>query len=247
MMTGKRKSGNSIFSELRRRKVVQTCVLYVLVCWGILQVGDIVFPVMGLDTDLASRNALYLVLLGFPLNVAIAWFFQISSNGIVRTTSFVERRVLNNIPPINDRRHGGVTNYFRKDKALPECKWILTAETGPLTGLSFGVTQTLVMGRALECDVALVSQAVSRQHARLDLDGDKLTVEDLGSANGTVVNGEKIDTLCSLHHEDELRFHDIVFRVTRRFLGGDSELDAMSQTTVIDQGQLGADVSTPER
>jgi len=237
-MTGQNISVGALVRELRRRKVVRTCVLYVVVCWGILQVGDIVFPVMGLDADTASRNALYLLIVGFPVTFAIAWFFQISANGIVRTTSFVERRVLNNISPINDRRSGGVTTYFRKDEPHPDYKWILSAETGPLAGLSFGVTDTLLLGRALDCDVALVSQAVSRHHAKLCLDNGELSVEDLGSANGTVVNGKKISGDFPLHNEDELRFHDIVFRVTQSFSGAGSGMDAMNQTTFIESSKL---------
>ena len=37
------KSSNSFFRELKRRKVTRTCILYVLVCWGVLQVGDIIY------------------------------------------------------------------------------------------------------------------------------------------------------------------------------------------------------------
>ena len=235
--------GTSFLRELKRRKVVRTCVLYLVVCWGVLQVGDIVFPVMGLDADTASRNALYLSLVGFPVTFAIAWFLQISATGIVRTTPFVERRVLNNIPPIEDRRASGVTNYFRKDEPRPEYQWILSAETGPLAGLSFGVAQALTIGRALDCDLALTSHAVSRHHAKLSLDSGKLLVEDLGSANGTAVNGEKIGGICQLHNEDELRFHDIVFRVSQNFLALGSGMDAMSQTTYIEVSKLDTDIS----
>ncbi len=245
-MANSPESGSSFIRELKRRKVVRTCLLYVVLCWGVLQVGDILFPALGLDADTASRNALYLALLGFPLTFTIAWFFQISSRGVVRTTSFVERRVLSNIPPINDRRHGSMTNYFRNDEAHPNYNWILSAETGPLAGLSFGVTERLVMGRALDCDVAMVSHHVSRQHACLDLDGDNLTVEDLGSSNGTVVNGKKIEGLHTLHHEDELRFHDIIFRVTQSFSGSRSELDSMNKTTFIDSAEMESNASSDD-
>ena len=233
-------SGGSFFRELKRRKVFRTCILYVLLCWGVLQVGDILFPALGLNPDSASRDALYIAILGFPFTFALAWFFQISSQGIVRTTSFVERRILDNVSPLNERRQAGVTNHFRKDEARLEYKWILSAETGPLAGLSFGVTGELVLGRALECDVPIVSQHVSRQHARLDLSGDKLTVEDLGSSNGTFVNGKKIAGVHCLSHEDELRFHDIVFRVTKSYSGFQNESESMNKTTSVGSSDLGS-------
>ena len=47
----------------------------------------------------------------------------------------------------------------------------------------------LVIGRALECDGVLSHSTVSRHHARLVLSENILQVEDLGSTNGTAVDG----------------------------------------------------------
>jgi adenylate cyclase len=47
----------------------------------------------------------------------------------------------------------------------------------------------LVIGRALECDAVLSHSTVSRQHARLVLADNVLQIEDLGSTNGTAVDG----------------------------------------------------------
>jgi pSer/pThr/pTyr-binding forkhead associated (FHA) protein len=48
------------------------------------------------------------------------------------------------------------------------------------------------LGRSHESDVVLADERASRQHARIELQGDEWVIKDLGSANGTFVNGERI-------------------------------------------------------
>jgi adenylate cyclase len=50
-----------------------------------------------------------------------------------------------------------------------------------------------VVGRAPTCDVVVNDSSVSRRHAQLSVDAGVCTVEDLGSRNGTYVNGQQID------------------------------------------------------
>ncbi len=47
-----------------------------------------------------------------------------------------------------------------------------------------------LIGRAEECDIRLEHKSVSRQHAMLVNDGGKLSIRDLGSSNGTFVDGK---------------------------------------------------------
>ncbi len=53
--------------------------------------------------------------------------------------------------------------------------------------------EAVVVGRALECDLVIADAFLSRQHARLVLAGGGWRVEDLGSRNGTQVNGRRIE------------------------------------------------------
>jgi pSer/pThr/pTyr-binding forkhead associated (FHA) protein len=50
----------------------------------------------------------------------------------------------------------------------------------------------IIVGRSSDLDMVLIEDMVSRKHARISMQGDQIWIEDLGSTNGTFVNGEKI-------------------------------------------------------
>lgn len=227
----------SFYSELRRRQVIRTCILYVLICWAVVQVLEILAPPLGFDSDLVIRRFLIGASFGFPVTAVLSWFYKFTRKGIERTDAFTERRVLNNIAPINDRRNESVGMYFTKGKETRAYDWIVSVETGPLSGLSFGVEEDLLLGRSLDCDIAVVTPHVSRQHARLLVEDGQLYVEDLGSSNGTIVNGRKIEERRALHHDDEIRLHDLIFRVSESFTRN-SEQQAMNETTFVSKEDL---------
>jgi pSer/pThr/pTyr-binding forkhead associated (FHA) protein len=66
-------------------------------------------------------------------------------------------------------------------------------------------SRILSIGRSDECDIALPDRQVSRFHARVIWQGDGYLVEDLGSKNGTHVNGQEVKEPTALHDGDELQ------------------------------------------
>lgn len=68
-----------------------------------------------------------------------------------------------------------------------------------------------VIGRAEGCHLRPKTDAVSRRHCALLLDGDKAVVRDLGSRNGTEVNGTKIDKEQALANGDQIRVGPLTF------------------------------------
>ncbi|MBI2571759.1 MAG: DUF898 family protein [Candidatus Schekmanbacteria bacterium] len=78
-------------------------------------------------------------------------------------------------------------------------------------------TETTV-GRDESCHVVIPQRSVSKQHARLTVTGNSVLVEDLGSANGTFVNGSRV-TRQSLKDGDTVAF-DIYEYAYRRVAAG---------------------------
>lgn len=62
-----------------------------------------------------------------------------------------------------------------------------------------------LIGRSPDAGVRIQSPKVSRHHARVVVDRENVTVEDLGSKNGTFVNGSSVNGPTPLVHGDELR------------------------------------------
>jgi len=66
-------------------------------------------------------------------------------------------------------------------------------------------TGTFLVGRTKECDIQVTESSVSRNHVQISFDGKQWRVKDLGSANGTFLNGARIhDELLQDHAEIEL-------------------------------------------
>ncbi|WP_052692099.1 FHA domain-containing protein [Teredinibacter purpureus] len=92
-------------------------------------------------------------------------------------------------------------------------QWTLTPSGTALAGKEFTITGTAVLGRAKECDISLGVAHLSRKHARLKVSDRGLLIEDLQSANGTFVNGQRI-TSAVLKPGDQVRFDTLLFHVT---------------------------------
>ena len=88
---------------------------------------------------------------------------------------------------------------------------LVLLQAGQSTSYALTATEA-VIGRHPECTVQVDSNMVSRKHARVFKDGEGWYIEDLGSGNGTVVNGQKILAKTQLNHEDRIKLGPILFR-----------------------------------
>ena len=76
----------------------------------------------------------------------------------------------------------------------PGRQFVLRFISGKYQGGEFPIVaeKQIIVGRSSDLDMVLVEDMVSRKHARIQMQGDQIWIEDLGSTNGTFVNGEKI-------------------------------------------------------
>ncbi len=89
----------------------------------------------------------------------------------------------------------------------------LVVQQGSHAGKSFPVAQDKVtIGRLDETDVALKDGEISREHARISWLGLEYVIEDLGSSNGTFVNGERVTKARMLRPGDSIRLGQTTLR-----------------------------------
>ncbi len=109
--------------------------------------------------------------------------------------------------------------------------WQLIGLSPALADLTIDIDKSLSIGRSDSNDLVLATSQISRQHAKINRIGEQLYVQDLGSSNGTFINGERIGTDAhALQATDELAFADLVFLVVNApvdALDGDSFLNSL--------------------
>lgn len=96
-------------------------------------------------------------------------------------------------------------------------RWTVSIERGPreLRGVKMPVTGPLVIGRSPGSDIVINAGYVSGRHARFALFSDTLVVEDLGSTNGTMVNGTRITAPTTLEPGYTVNIGDVALKIGR--------------------------------
>ncbi len=105
--------------------------------------------------------------------------------------------------------------------------WALKANHTALSNRIFALKSANIVGRSNECDITLAAAHLSRRHAELRVKNGLLYVKDLGSSNGTFINGERIRE-ARVKRGDDLRFDTLSFGV----IGPSDDLDKTTVRTV---------------
>jgi pSer/pThr/pTyr-binding forkhead associated (FHA) protein len=117
--------------------------------------------------------------------------------------------------------------------------YYLVRGADPAGGDRIEIAAEMIVGRSEDCDLRVQEGHPSRRHARLVVDGDGLWVEDLGSANGTLVNDRLITERTRLRHGDRVAFDLSTFVAVIPAPAADSDatvvrrVDVSSDATVV--------------
>ncbi len=130
-----------------------------------------------------------------------------------------------------DNHQTNAVNTMNLTENSQGTSWQLIGLSPALADLTIDIDKSLSIGRSDSNDLVLATSQISRQHAKINRIGEQLYVQDLGSSNGTFINGERIGTDAhALQATDELAFADLVFLVVNapvNALDDDSFLDSL--------------------
>ena len=98
---------------------------------------------------------------------------------------------------------------------------VVIGQSGPINGMRWNIRDTLLVGRDPECDVVIADRQVSRFHTRYTSTDSGVLVEDLGSKNGTFLNGKAILEPTSLEDGDMVQ---IAFVQNMVYLSSDATM-----------------------
>ncbi|MBV1905360.1 MAG: FHA domain-containing protein [Pseudomonadales bacterium] len=194
------------WGELRRRGVFRVCSVYMVAAWGASMGAAELFPAFGLS-DSAFRWFVIIAALGVPVSACLAWFFDMTSAGIIKDQGPKSRAVL----PAKD-------NFSETQ--------IISNELPPVVEVNWQdergrcrkqLSSDFLIGRGVECEISFDDPKVSRRHAKIYYAQGRWWIEDLQSSNGTRVDTKRI-TKMALPEECDICLSDTSPLVSLRLL-----------------------------
>jgi hypothetical protein len=127
---------------------------------------------------------------------------------------WVARSALKDLRRPADERAAGSQSGEREITDLPPGRPVLVLEHGGglSAGASFTVNAGVTIGRSPQTDIPIEDRFASARHARIYERDGFAYIQDMGSTNGTYLNGKRLDSPELLRTEDRIRIGDTEFR-----------------------------------
>jgi hypothetical protein len=185
-----------LLAELKRRNVFKVASVYAVTAWAASMGAAELLPAFGAP-DWSVRIFVLFALLGLPIAVVLAWAYEITPQGIVRDAA-------SGVEP--DQASHGVarehTTVLFGSHGSVRVTWTDGA------GAREKVFQRdFRIGRDDACDIHLDDPMISRRHAEISHSEGLWWIQDLGSRNGTTLDG-KLVTRVPLPAVCEVKLYD---------------------------------------
>ena len=174
-----------LISEAKRRRVFRTTGVYLVGIWAISQGAVELAPLFEVPNWIL-RTLLVGGIAFTPAVVILAWMFDIRMSGIVRDPQDVAEAQEGE----QDLAHAPTQLGGGSERGAVAVHW--TDEQGERRVL---LTEDFFIGRAQDCRVRFYDPLVSRKHAKVVHADGSWRLQDLGSRNGTIVDGERVDSI----------------------------------------------------
>ncbi len=168
---------------------------YLVLLWLLAQGFADLFPEFGFP-DWSLRAFVYAGIGLTPIVFFLAWRYDLTARGIVRDVKDLPPE-----PPASEPSRSREREH-KAEVGFIEAAW--TDQDGEPTSAQF--FDELVVGRDAGVDIRLNDRLVSRRHAIVFPERGSWYINDLGSSNGTYVNGERVSK-ARLPTHSTVRFH----------------------------------------
>jgi hypothetical protein len=145
------------------------------------------------------------------LYLFLLWMARSALKDLRRTSGAAPEPMLDDATGMHQASSGLVGNGHEGAPALLRVR----TAAGLRAGSAYDVSEGAVLGRGDEADIVLQDSFASGRHARLDPQGEVIVLEDLGSTNGTYLNGTPLNGPQPLHPGDRIRIGDSEFAFER--------------------------------
>ena len=142
--------------------------------------------------------------------LALLWVFILFTGAVIRSDLFGRRvptAAVQAAPAAS-----GTAQPARRNRRARRTPTTLRITKGKQAGLTMNLGDQLKIGRSTDCQLILDDDYVSTRHARIYRAGDGYLVEDLGSTNGTYLNGSRVEGQERLKPGDKITIGDTEFR-----------------------------------
>lgn len=143
------------------------------------------------------------------LFLALLWLFILFVASVVRSDLF--GRAVSSAEGVRQLQDPDRGRKTRRAKGQPR---VMTITNGPSAGTQAQLADGMIMiGRGADCQLLLDDDYVSTRHARVVAGDSGLYIEDLGSTNGTYVNGMRISAPTTITLQDTVRIGKTVLKL----------------------------------